>query len=114
MNADRGNGDPVDRLYGILSHPLRRAVLETLRGTDVETVDAVVRSLADSERYQADGGEQFEEMTQIEIVLHHHHLPLMADAGVIRYDSETGTVERVTDADVVYDLLDAVSRRHRD
>lgn len=47
-------------------------------------------------------------LARVSIDLHHVHLPKLADAGVLRYDSESETVELLEPASMLVPLLDGL------
>jgi DNA-binding transcriptional ArsR family regulator len=96
LNAD------LDEIFGLLSHPRRRALLYLLAETDEDpiwTANLAVR-LA---RIEGDeGGDPHDEAEAIALALRHNHLPKLADAGLVEVDASMTTVsyegdERVAD-----------------
>lgn len=92
----------LERICKILSHPTRRTLLRQLRNVETTTVRAAAGSLAEAER--------IEEVERVETMLHHVHLPKMADAGILDYDPETGAIRTNETTDAIYDALNGVSR----
>jgi hypothetical protein len=45
----------------------------------------------------------------MEIVLHHNHLPTLAEKSFIEYDQRTGDISRWEEPDVIRSQLDAVT-----
>ena len=88
MNTDSDDPPPTLSL-GILVHPLRRAVLTSLQGSDEVSLEAIANDLAENEQQDL-----------VKLDLHHTHLPKMDAAGLIEYDADTWTVQ-------VNDALDA-------
>jgi hypothetical protein len=69
-------------LYKLLADHQRRILLQYLRDTEAPIpISALVAELA-----QRDERVLPDESTNTEIVMHHIHLPKLADAGVIEYD----------------------------
>lgn len=95
MCTTHGTVDAIDGVFDALSHPDRQRILRGLRMGSATSVAALV-----SELVGAEIGGRRPDRTRIEVALHHRHLPKMADAGVIDYDPESGTVE-TTEATVV-------------
>jgi len=83
----RGNIDAherIDRSYRLLSDVRRRRVLYALQATDAIAVDRLAETLVRSGLA--------ENRERAAASLAHTHLPMLADAGVIEYERETGTV----------------------
>lgn len=96
-----------------LTKPQRRRVLHRVAdepgATSVDQLAAQLRqNEADSEEGDGDGNDG-----QRRVELHHRHLPMLGDAGVVSYDAETGTVRRGEHFREVYSLLQALDD-HRD
>lgn len=77
--------------YELLSDERRRAVLETLEGL---TAPVQLAELA-AEIADRTGVGAFEQETtkQVQITLHHNHLPKMDDMGVIDYDPDSNRID---------------------
>ncbi|MFC4550029.1 MULTISPECIES: DUF7344 domain-containing protein [Halorussus] len=91
----------LDALFGLLANRRRRYVLYCLSDageTDLST-DRVAEAVLERERDWDDApdaaGRNREDAIRTE--LHHEHLPRLADAGLIDYDSETRTVRNWND-----------------
>lgn len=104
--ADRGlsefdaDGDRRDQLFGVLSHPHRRFVLDEL--LTVETPISV--SELSTELLEGRGPAPDDSGTErdaVEISLVHDHLPRMAEADLITYDVAEQTVTRTDRTDEV-------------
>lgn len=85
----------LDALLEILSNEERRYLVEYL----IESSDEI-HSYEDTLNYIARQvairrGEQ-PNTEDIEVALHHHHLPKLANAGVIEYDMRTETIQYQT------------------
>lgn len=77
--------------YDLLSDGRRRAVLAAL-----ERLEGPVqlRELAEEITTRDDlGALDGETVSQVEITLHHNHLPRMADVGVLDYDHESNRID---------------------
>lgn len=96
-------------MWELIAHPMRRSLLHLIREAESVTVETLAQDLINSEKYQSDGGEVPEELGYVTTVLHHNHLPKLAEAEVINYDSSKKIIEPIGNADSVYDLLDAIS-----
>ncbi|AGN01947.1 hypothetical protein L593_10010 [Salinarchaeum sp. Harcht-Bsk1] len=83
---------PPDDRHRLLAAERRRVALEVL--TDwTEPVDLESLAAAVATREGDDVGADGTNVEHVAITLHHAHLPMMADFGVIRYDSEATRVE---------------------
>lgn len=85
-----------DTLFELLADPRRRRLIETLdelgQGARVPLADL-------SERLAAtEGSTAGEARHDVAIALHHVHLPMLDEAGLVDYDSETNVVETVDPA----------------
>lgn len=82
----------LDETFDALTHPYRRYVLYYLRthseGVSIDTLTAVLAEELQGPSATA-GGKTPE---QIEVALHHTHLPKLADAGLITFDQERQSV----------------------
>jgi hypothetical protein len=70
----------LDQLYDVLSHPYRRAALETLSTTPIgidTLVEAVLSAVEPADKYVT---------SDIEHSLYHIHLPKLVKTGLIRWD----------------------------
>jgi len=101
------DGTPDDHLR-LLADRHRRILLDQLREDPVTTRDdlADVLRRVDSDSESDTDGETRRRRFAVE--LHHIHLPALADAGVIEYDPDDGTVVYRPD-ERVERLLDALS-----
>lgn len=96
----------TDDLYRLLGSERRRAVLSSLADSDGPVaVDELVDDVAEGERPDPGPGSHRDRITTD---LHHVHLPILADAGVIDYDPVAGTVRYDPPAklDVLVDAID--------
>jgi DNA-binding transcriptional ArsR family regulator len=75
--------DKTDTYIQLVADQRRRRILQTLREAESASVDELADQLA------ADGGDSAE---QISVDLHHNHLPKLADANVVEYDSRSNAV----------------------
>lgn len=88
------NVETADGLFGgstvfdLLSYHQRRLVIEFL-ATEAETVDIDVVATEVASHIDPQTAERID---AIRASLHHQHLPKLDDAGVLDYDSPTGTV----------------------
>ncbi len=77
--------DDLDALLPILADPVRRRIITHLREAPTETV-----SLDELTTQLATDSEHDPEYTRI--LLHHKHLPKLADEAIVDYDRRTNTV----------------------
>lgn len=85
--------------HRVLAADRRRVALDILSN---RTTPVAVDELAEAIAAHDDGGPpQSEHVDRIAVTLHHEHLPLMTDAGAIRYEPTSRRVEAV---DVTTDL----------
>jgi hypothetical protein len=77
--------------HRVLADRRRRVLLAELEGhTEPVSVDALTSAIVARER--GDGGQSASE--KVRISLHHIHLPLLNDHGIVDYDTEDKVVER--------------------
>lgn len=107
----------TETVLHLVADPRRRTILRQLREnggvTEIETLADVVteRTAQSSPIEEADPPtSRTDEQRIARAELYHTHLPQLADAGVIEYDSRTGTV-RYRSHDRVEALLGFVSSR---
>jgi uncharacterized protein involved in copper resistance len=98
-----------DTVYGLLKHPFRRAFVaahDALRApmSLSRTADVVTEALASTPEPATPDAPQATQ--NLELHLHHTHLPKLDDAGVIEYDAAEQTVVEV-DETAVARLSDA-------
>lgn len=93
MTDDRQS---LDRIFGLLANQRRRYVLYALH--EAETTDVTLDDIADQlvawERQwdDRDDREKAAHRERICIALHQNHLPQLAEAGLIDYDTRSQTV----------------------
>ncbi|AHG00113.1 hypothetical protein HALLA_16215 [Halostagnicola larsenii XH-48] len=107
----------TETILRLVADPRRRTILRQLRENDsviaVEDLTGVAteRGAQSTPRAETDPpAPRTDEQRVTRAELHHTHLPQLADAGVIEYDSRTGTV-RYRSHDRVEALLGFVSSR---
>lgn len=96
-----------DEWLNALADERRLLLVETLRSADtpIEKED-VARHIAAEETGRPLEGLDPETVRGVLVSLHHHHLPRLADLGVIEYRERTGTIEELRIHEDVQ-LLDA-------
>lgn len=95
-------------IFEVLSHPTRLDLLDILRDNETVHRGWVAGHLAGSDEnngpaLRSDGGTE-----QVELHLHHHHLPKMAANGIIDYDADTGTIEIKPETATALEVLDTL------
>lgn len=82
-----------DQFYRALASSHRRRLLYYLRETDESTVEELASVLSGWEATTTGTMHTRSDRSAIRLQLLHNHLPLLADAELIDYDSDTGTVQ---------------------
>lgn len=101
----------VDGVFSSLAARRRRLVLDYLldaeggRATFDELVDHVIEAETRSPSPDREG---------VTTTLHHTHLPKLADGGLIRYDSERGSIETAGAIGLAEPVLEFARRRERE
>ena len=97
-----GNSDPErpisrDTLVSAVANEQRRAILASLTRASEHTLgyDALVDRVADLIHDDHTTRASDEHRLRARIVLHHAHLPKLADAGIIEYEAGSGHVRFV-------------------
>ncbi|WP_435348337.1 DUF7344 domain-containing protein [Haloarchaeobius sp. HRN-SO-5] len=108
--------EQLDRLFDALGDPRRRQLCAYMHTADrsVFGVDELVDELLRRVETRADTPDR----TQLEVRLHHAHVPKLTEAGLVEYDSRQGSLryrgdERFVDVDFidVESLLEQVEAR---
>lgn len=116
--AEFDNGDEhvipdPDALFQVLSRAIRRRILFYLLDVPETTVDELANTLA-GRRSMESGVLGLEEGEQIATELRHVHLPLLASADIVEYDSVTGDVRLLDIPDPVRETIRFAHRYERD
>lgn len=111
MVTDYERPDTLDRTISLLSSRFRRWTLQLLTREDVVDIDDLVRCIAERESPSDELDESTRE--RVALALYHVHLPKLADAGVIDYDSRSGAVRLTETATALRPVLDAAYREDR-
>lgn len=97
-----GSSCTFERICRILIHPTRRTLIRRLRTIETPTkLRTVAAELAETERVETP--------ERAEMMLHHVHLPKLADAEVLEYDPDTGVIRTNETTDAVYDVLETLA-----
>lgn len=81
---DERSSRAVDETLRILENPLRRDIIDCCASSTEQILD--IEELADTVAIARDDTDRDELLT----ALHHHHLPLLAEMGVIDFDHQGG------------------------
>lgn len=95
--ADLPDGEALDRAIGALADHGRRTVVEEVTANGPTTVDDLAEKIA--------GNDDRRTPRRAKIRLIHCDLPKLADAGVVTYDPDVGTVASGDDEAEVARLL---------
>lgn len=109
MKIEHGGDRPIERICEAMSHPTRRALLRLLRTVETTTARAAADDLVEARERESDEVARPETPERVEIMLYHVHLPKMADAGVIDYAPEAGTIRTNDTTDVIHEVLSGLS-----
>jgi hypothetical protein len=91
--------DPLGERFALLANRERRHLLYCLRSSPAEVdLEELAACVASCRNPPADP-------TRTRTRLHHHHLPRLADAGLVVYDGDAGRIE-VTAQERIADLLE--------
>ena len=93
-------GITVANALGVVTHPVRKKVLTLLTEQPVRTRSEIAEAAA------KDDDVPYESMDRLELLLHHNHLPRLADHQYIEYDTRHGDVVLWEDPDTVKSVLE--------
>lgn len=82
-----------DQFYQALAATPRRRLLYSLVEDEESTVEELAAILGDWEVTKTETTHTPADRTEIRLQLLHNHLPRLAEAGLIEYDRDTGTVQ---------------------
>lgn len=94
-----------DRLYQALSSGQRRRLLYVLLVEESSSVEKLATVLAGWTATESEEMITSEDHKRILTELDHVHLPVLEDAGLVRYDRENGTVDIAPIDDTVAELI---------
>lgn len=86
--------DAHDELYAALSNVQRRRLLAYLLEENEEiTLDEAARVLAGWDAVESGAISTRDDYEDVRVELHHRHLPILENAGLVRYDSADRVIE---------------------
>lgn len=106
IDSTTGSDDSLGDIHRLLSHSMRRSLLRLLRETDETKVETLSTKLVEVDENISAGMNGEEGAERIELLLHHTHLPKLADFGILEYDRSAGEVKMICEANNVYEVLD--------
>lgn len=96
----------LDTIFDLLSHRYRRKVVDLLTTHDQGlTMNDIRNKVAEQEQDANITDISSEWVEQLHLMLHHVHLPKLADAGVVHYDHEQQLVEPTQKLDLLDQYL---------
>lgn len=111
FDGDRGDDGAVDvvedEVYEALGDRTRRFAVYYLRSRGRVEVDALADVLTGWENAEDGGVASREDRTEVLATLRDEHLPLLDDAGIVRYDGAAGAVALASLSEPVRSLIDA-------
>ena len=101
--------DATETLLQVVANPQRRTILHHLVRVGAEDVgvDDLTKTIVTDGGTATDPGGDQDMLRRAKIELHHRHLPKLADADLIEYDTEARTV-RYHPTDGVESLLEVI------
>jgi hypothetical protein len=100
------NGADTAGLFEVLAHPYRRFVISSLDDADDATVQQLAADLAAWQAELPASERSARSADGIALLLHHNHLPKMAEADVIKYDLDRRLVRPAERAGEAVAFLD--------
>ena len=95
MTTTMGSLSPVatTKVFDALSHPLRLRTVRILDGfkTPLAVKDLAVE-IVRAQRDESDDEISKEQVERVHTMLHHHHVPKLADYGLVEYDTSENRV----------------------
>lgn len=83
----------LDETFDLLTHPHRRYTLYFLTRESERVEIETLATAIDKWDGGHTGTDRPTDRNDVEIALHHMHLPKLADAGIITFDANTGCIE---------------------
>jgi len=93
-------GISVAMALGVVTHPVRQKVLTLLTEKPVRTRSEIAEAAA------TDDAVPYENTDRLEVLLHHNHLPRLADHQYLEYDTRQGDVVLREDPEIVTSVLE--------
>lgn len=111
MTGGTGDRDiSLDELFTLLSSSRRRHVVELL---DEQGGEAMFRELTDAVARRETGEPvRYDQRKRVYVSLRQSHLPRLADAGVVEYDRDRGTIRATPLFETVLRPLESVAEGH--
>lgn len=95
----------TDCLFRAISDRRRREALQCLSDNRVSSLGALSVEVAGRERPDATSPRTAAEPQDVQLTLHHVHLPLLDDAGFVRYDTKNDLITITNDGAAVADWI---------
>ena len=103
--GSEAGGLSEDQVFSLLATGRRREVLRCLRGSDGDLpLSELTRAVALAEGIEPDAAAS--EFKKVYVSLYQSHLPVLEDAGVLEYDTESKDVRLTPRADPLFAYLD--------
>jgi DNA-binding transcriptional ArsR family regulator len=96
-----------DTVFSVLSNERRRQVLRHLHDSEASNVRELSQQLAAWENDVSPEAVTYKQRKRVYTSLHQTHLPALAEAGVVDYDRDRGTVRLTARASVLDEYLAA-------
>lgn len=99
--ADPTHPGEKDQVFRALSEQRRRSTLRVLQQHQEATIAEIAEKIVAMEGVGPNSDDISDLVTAVRIRLYHHHIPILADAGLVRYAEERDVVaisERGTNA----------------
>lgn len=103
----------IDDRFDVLSNHRRRRVLTNLAENDTAVVGELAEHIAAIENDKPAGALSSQERKRVYIALYQSHLPKMADAGIVDYDKNRGTVSLTEHGASLCSLLESPRQPRR-
>ncbi|WP_226005549.1 DUF7344 domain-containing protein [Natrinema salinisoli] len=103
------NPSRLTETFDLLTHPYRRYALYYLtRESETVSIDTLAAAIATWDGDHT-GTEPSTDSRDVEAALHHAHIPKLADAGIVLFDVNGGTIE-LEEPDRVEGFLEDTAR----
>lgn len=99
----------LDEVFAALGHPRRRYLLHALLdGRSEQTLDELATSITAWEQDEPREAVTAEERDRCRVALYHTHIPKLADAGILDYESDDDVVVRTTNTEQAQAVLTGI------